>query len=258
MKRLFLTVAAAALLSSCSVKEERSGCPCLLKLDFDEVIDNGRYEEAMTTLSPSLKSAGERTPLRIGSYKGIGYEVGVPRRLISVSAVCGAGQELFDGDAVMAGDVPVMAFAASADCRSDTETVRVRLHKQYCRVTVQPEGFASSSEYPFRVRINASTGALDIFDLSPCGSPWTGMLDDDLTVDVPRQRPDALLTLDMLSDSSETVFSIDLSAKLEAAGYDWTDEDLADISVKVDFVRMTCSVAVLPWDESSEYRQIDI
>lgn len=258
MRLSFLTAAAAAILSSCTVKEERTGCPCLLNLDLDQVIETGNYEEAVTTLVPTPEGVRERELIELSPYMGIGYEVSVPRKVINTSVVCGVGQEFFSESSVNAGTAPVMAFAEAVRCREDRETVEVMLHKQYCRVTLLPEGFDSASEYPFRVRLDASTGALDLCSLEPCGEPFSAMFGDDLTINVPRQADGAPLILDMLADGPEPVFSVDLSAKLAAAGYDWSAEDLADVSVKVDFARMTCSVAVLPWDENSEYMQIDI
>lgn len=258
MRRLFLTVAAAAILSSCTVKEERSDCPCLLNFDLDEVIESGTYAEAVTTLGPSSEGVRERELLEISPYKGIGYEVSVPRKLINTSVVCGVGPELFSGESVNAGTSPVMAFARAVHCREDREIVVVRLHKQYCRVTLQPEGFGSAEEYPFKVRLNASTGSLGLYGLEPCGEPFSAMFQDNLTINVPRQAEGAKLTVDMFGEEPEPVFTVDLSAKLEAAGYDWTEEDLADVSVRIDFARMTCSVVVLPWEENSEYMQIDI
>lgn len=258
MRTLYLTAVVAVFLSSCTVKEERSGCPCLLNLDLDEVIDDGRYAEAVTTVGPSPEGMHDRKLLDIIPYKGVGYEVSVPRKAINTSVVCGVEPEFFSSSSVVVGTAPVMAFASLVPCKGDRECVVVRLHKQYCRVTLQPEGLQSASEYPFRVRLDAPTESLDLYGLEPCGNPFTAMFQDDLTVNVPRQAVDASLTLDMLGDDSKPVFSIDLSAKLAAAGYDWTEEDLADISVKLDYSRMTCSVVILPWEENSEYMQIDI
>lgn len=258
MKRLYLTAAAAILSFSCTVKEERTDCPCLLTLDFDEVIDDGRYHEAVTTVGTSPDKTLEQELVLMAPYKDVGYEISVPRRMVNTSVVCGCGADRVSGESVIVGTLPVMAFALAVHCSGDKETVGVRLHKQSAVVKLQPEGFDATEEYPFEVRLNAATSALTLYDLKPCGEPFSAMFGEDLSVSIPRQAPDAVLSLDMLADGDEPVFSVDLAAKLSAAGYDWTAEDLADIVVNIDFARMACSISVLPWEDNGEYGEIDI
>lgn len=258
MKRLYLLAVAAALSSACTVKEERSGCPCLLNLDFDEVIEAGRYEEAVATVGPSPDLLIEQELLEMEPYRGVGYEVSVPRRMILTSVVCGCEENLFSSTSVRVDTSPVMAFAGSVECADDREQILVKLHKQFCNITLVLEGFHSAEEFPYEIRITAPTNSLSLYDLKPCGGPFSATVKGDLNVNVPRQDPKATITVGLYEDGGEPLFESDISAKLAALGYDWTAVNLADAVVVIDYSHLDCSVEILPWEENGQYRQIDI
>ena len=258
MKRLFYMVAAAVLSCACTVKEERSGCPCLLNLVFDEVIDSGRFDEAVATVGPSPEIMIDQEVVAMEECLESGYEVSVPRRTMKTSVVCGCGEDLFNAVYVRAGSSEVMAFSGEVECRDDREDVLVDLHKQYCCLTLILEGFSVDDELPFEIRLSAPTDGIGLYDLKPCGAPFSVTVSGELTVNVPRQDPGAVITLGLYDRDGELIFESDISEKLRKVGYDWTATDLADAVVVLDYARLDCNIEVLPWDDNGQYRQIDI
>lgn len=254
------TIVAVLLLACCSVKEERSGCPCLLNLDLDEVIAEGRFSEAVATVGPSSERPVGQETIEVEPYRGVGYEITVPRRSMMTSVVCGNAPSSVIGSCVDAGTSPVMAFAEKVNLDSETERaqVLVRLHKQYCRMTLVLEGYSAGADFPFVIDLKAQTRSIDLYGLEPCGDPLEETLPENLVINIPRQNPSAPLSLVLKDLTGEVQYEMDLGAKLAAAGYDWTDEDLSDVSVTLDYSHLQCSVTVLDWEDDSQYRQIDI
>lgn len=258
MKRMYLMAVAAALSCACSVKEERSECPCLLNLVFDEVIDSGRFDEAVATVGPSPEVLIGQELVEMEECRESGYEVSVPRRTMMTSVVCGCGEDLFNAVSVRAGTSGVMAFSGEVECRDDRVDVLVDLHKQYCCLTLVLEGYRSADELPFEIRMSAPTDGIGLYDLKPCGGPFSATVSGYLTVNVPRQDPGAVITLGLYDGDGNLIFESDISEKLRKVGYDWTDTDLADAVVVLDYARLECDIEILPWDDNGQYRQIDI
>ena len=251
---------------SCSVKEERAGCPCYLVLDVDGIIAQGEYSEALVT----VESAGgmvSQEKIRLRDYADGGYVVKVPRRKAFASVVCGTRNGSWHTDTLLvvenAEADPIRAFALARDCTGlDETTAEVRLHKQYCNVNFTVVGYEPGRTYPYRLELLADCNALRLFDLGPVDGSYTAEVSEShsgiFSVRVPRQKQDAGLRLSFYGndpeaaplDTQELLFSLDLAAMMKARGYDWTKEDLDDIYITVDFASASFELSVLPWDET--------
>ena len=80
---------------------------------------------------------------------------------------------------------------------------------------------------------------------------------------IPRQKTNNMQMDIFLPDagsatSGRTDYVIDLGAKFAELGYDWTAEDLRDVSVKVGFTSATVTVSVLDWEGDDGYKNIEI
>lgn len=259
------------LLVSCSVKETRSGCPCSLVLDLDEVIESGTYVEAVASVDPVGLPDPGREKIDIPSYLGTGYERTVPKNLVLTSVVCGFKNNLFEGDAVRVRNDcqadPIMAFALAKECREDRELVHVALHKQYCRIYFTFEEDAAADGYPFILRVRAACNGFRLYDLSPVEGRFEAVACENdkgiLSLDVPRQNG-ALLILELLDSESygqgveEVVCEVDLGERLRSMGYDWNAEDLDDASVRIDCSLVEIELGVLPWENEYGYSDWEI
>lgn len=262
MPARILQAALMLVCCSCSVKEVRDGCPCLLRLDLDEVVEGGVFTRAVTTMGPCTDRPIGQEMINVPVYEGIGYERSVPRRLVRASVVCGFKNSVFRSDTLRVGNDmpadPIMAFAVSRECAGETELVHVSLHKQFCRMTFDIEGEDDLSSYPFALRVRAACNGLNLYDLQPVDGEFSAIAqenpDGKLSLIVPRQK-DNELSLELLDEDSLSrgeevvVWTMDIGRKLASSGYDWNDPDLDDVTVRIDLSHVTFSLGVVPWDE---------
>ena len=271
MKRFKYVAVALLAFSSCTIKEPRAGCPCLLKLDLDEVIASGRYSKAVATLGPCSDKRIGQEMIEVAPYAGTGYEKTVPRQLVRTSVVCGFNNSIFHSDTLWVNENvqadPIWAFALEKECTEEVETVHVSLHKQFCRMNFVAAGESDLRDYPYVLRVKAGCCGIKLYDLQPVEGTFSAVVREDaagrLTLDVPRQKENALL-LEMLDRTAfekggtEVLYTLDLGQKLEQTGYEWAAEDLDDVTVKIDYARASFSVEVLPWDDDYGYSEVEI
>ena len=77
------------------------------------------------------------------------------------------------------------------------------------------------------------------------------LAEDKFTAILPRQM-DASLVLEV-NDGSETLKNFALGEYVKACGYDWSEDDLKDISVRIDYARTKVVVEVKDWSEVCEF-----
>lgn len=265
MRRLVLSILVPFLLCTSCVKEERGDCPCYLILDFDELIGQGRYNEAIATFSPSTDRPLYQQKISIVEYEGRGYEIRVPKEMVKTSVVCGFKNVNFTGDRITVPyneqSDPVMAFGAERIITGERDTLLVTLHKQYCNVDFMISGLDTRVEFPYELRISAECNGLGLPDLSPLTGGFSAMAIEDetqnLSIRVPRQQRN-ILSMEVLDKRDGHVYSTNLGEMLDDLNYDWNKPDLDDIVLIVDFVQMSVEVELVPWDMNCDYETIDI
>lgn len=263
MKRAVIAAVVVCLLPLGCVKEDRMGCPCYLTLNFDRVITEDGYFEAVTTLTPCSDRAQDQEKINIWDYEGVGYEKKVVKDQVRASVVCGFKNGSFRDDSYIVPKSvqcdPIMAFALSKRCEGERETAEVELHKQFCRIHFRFVGLGSRSEYPYELRVRADCCGLRLFDLQPVEGEYTAIAVEtnsgDLSVVLPRQKVNAV-ALDLLDAKAQVAQTVDLGARMEAMGYDWAKADLDDIVVEIDYTLANVETEIIPWDTT--YETIDI
>lgn len=284
MNRLLFVMwmAGMLLLSSCSVKEDRSGCPCWMTVDLSDVAESrwkspkvqscAEYQEVTKSLE-SRQHIAESVVLRLRgnsdedevdySYQvteavraGVGaLEYEVPRGSVGVSAVA-FGNEIpgragYDGDEIR---VPVgeqmdslYGFFKMYHTRCESVLCDVKLHKEFCTVsfTLGEDGYIS----PYDIEVWGNVAGVSAWDLMPVLGVfrYAPMQKNGVyQVRVPRQV-DNSLELVMLEDS-EIVDRLPLGEYIARSGYDWTAEDLADVNVALDLEMQQVTITVSGWD----------
>lgn len=265
MKRLVLSILFSFLLCASCVKEERGNCPCYLILDFDELIGQGAYVEAIATLSPSTDRSLYQQKISIGEYEGRGYEIRVPKDLVKASVICGFKNVNFTGDRITVPynqqSDPVMAFGVERNITGERDTLQVALHKQFCRMDFRISDLDTREEFPYELRVSAECNGLSLPDLTPLTGGFSAMAIEDetqnLSIRVPRQQRN-ILSMEVLDKRDGHIYSVNLGETLDDLNYDWNKADLDDIVLVVDFVQMSVEVVLVPWDENYDYETIDI
>lgn len=228
-----LGTALALVFSSCSVKEDRSDCPCMLVLDIGEA---GR---------DSLFFAVQDEPSEFrfsDTLSGSVFRVPLPRRRVDCCFVWGgdcspSGVEIPFGEQCP----PLWMDACSLVPEGERVDYEVVLHKSYCRMTIDLSSADEALSLMPSVRIYGN-----VCGYSFGGVPLAGPFSFDAagrvcTVLLPRQM-DSSLMMDISSGGVLRTFA--LGELLEADGYDWSAPDLDDVSLFVDYAVTTLTLRI--------------
>ena len=267
-------------LSSCSIKEDRDGCPCWMTVempgqaghDGEKVGQDGRFpvgagDDGTVVLRLRGNSDEDAVDYEYQVTEAVRAGIGaleyeVPRGSVGVSAVA-FGNEIpgragydgksagYDGDEIR---VPVgeqmdslYGFFKMYHTRCESVLCDVELHKEFCTVsfTLGEDGYSS----PYRIEVWGNVVGVSAWDLMPVLGEfrYAPILKNGVyQVRVPRQV-DNSLELVMLEDS-EIVDRLPLGEYIARSGYDWTAEDLADVNVALDLEMQQVMITVSGWD----------
>ena len=243
---------------SCSVREDRSDCPCSLTLDLRE-LSASVPEDAFPVRWQLLQGDWSDSGLLSEDDCTAGlFHVVVPRGGAQVYAVTG-DEGMFDHGLEIApghGCPPVRLWTAAVDARGETATAVVCLHKAYCRLTIHMHG--APAPRPYRLILEGNVCGWDAsgyplpgsFRCSPEPIP-----EQDYAVNLPRQTDDSLLLHICAGDASNApggaettpLRTFALGHIIASAGYDWTAPDLPDLSLELDFAASSLSLRSDRW-----------
>lgn len=257
---LALAAIVAAGTCSCSVKEDRSGCPC-----WASVLFKGVYSEPVT--ARFIDSASGDITREFGSIcldeDGRMYlsEGEVPRLNHEIIAFCGSGGVGEDGviSASLGCEIDSVSIGHSfIDTRGESAEAVVVMNRQYCEIRVRVLG-AQNSLYPYSFRVSGNTCGVTVRNGNPVPGPfeyYPTMKDGSFTVNVPRQADDSLelVVIENLFD----VGMIPLGLLIIRSGYDWTRPSLEPISVELDYSRSGCTVVISEWASGAEGMRFEI
>ena len=260
---LLTALAATLSLSSCSIKEGRTECPCWLTLNYDSIIRTFDYTKALVSVVASEVVCQENVD--IIPLEGSGSEFSVPRRENIAACVVGHENLWWKQDTLTAPTGlawgKVFLDTKQVDCSDDLAYTSFRVHKEYCQINFILVGLNDASHYPFDIRVRANCNGIRMRDRKPVHGRFTSYAQPENTAElfrirIPRQEANEL-TADLLyrredHDYAEKdlVMTTDLGSVMESIGYNWGKEDLDDLYVTVDFVLGTFSVSIAPWKES--------
>lgn len=227
----------AVVFFSCSVKENRDGCPCVLELEMHQMqafpVEVAVWAEEFR----DIREVDRDTTLRMI----------VPRPSVRVRAV--------HGTSVDAGDMlipygfdcpPLYLFDGEADTSGETASVRVGLRKAYCALTVTFSG-PPGWEEPYALEIIGNVNGYRE-DGSLSEGLFACRLSGSGTVCLPRQRDDSLRMDVILQDNKVRTFA--LGAYIASSGYDWSSPDLQDLTLEIDLSVTQITFQIDLWSET--------
>ena len=277
-------MAGILLLSSCSVKEDRSGCPCWMTVDLSKVAESrwksperqSSTEYQMVTKSlESRQHIAESVVLRLRGNSDedevdyafkmtetVNTEVGaleyeVPRESVGVSVIGMPDRVGHDGIAGYDGDeirIPVgeqmdslYGFFKMYHTRCESVLCDVDLHKEFCTVsfTLGKDGYTS----PYDIEVWGNVAGVSAWDLMPVKGEFRYapvQKNEVYQVRVPRQEDNSLELVMM--DDDDIVDRLPLGEYIARSGYDWTAEDLADVHIALDMENQQVMITVSGWD----------
>ena len=260
IKSLMLEGALILLFSSCSVKEDRSPCPCLLTVDLSRTLNESITPPALWDrgMSLVLYDSGGSEILKSGyEFESARqtYEYAVPRGDVSISGVMGLKDGFIAGGNYLlpVGKESDRLYVSSglADCCGEEALFMLEMYKQFSEITVT--GLDS-----FEMRLEATAGS-NVLDLKS-RKAVPGRFRFDLLADdegvcrfrLPRQVEDDLQII-MYDADGRLNNSIPLGKYLTDTGFDWDALSLDDVTVNVDRVTVSVSIAISGWSNIYEF-----
>jgi len=227
------------LLSSCTIREERTGCPCLLTVRFEDLppgelfyrIDlasGDSYAAGTVNCDTSLVFRVPRDGVRLWAYSGEGM---VP-----------------DGIRILYGNDCPAAFLYSSrvDTNHEAVIVNARPSKHFCTVKLELKGpLGEGRELDFTVR-----GEVEGFGFD--GLPRPGRFACSLkggSCRLPRQSPSDKLLLDIVS-ADGIVRTFALGNYIREIQYDWTEDNLKDITLELALSVTELNLTQQEWSET--------
>ena len=228
--------------ASCSVKEDRSACPCILSLYTSDAAGKTVGVEVWNT---------DGVCVAAGQTDGTLLELPVPRGHLVVTAYSGLTDcRLFGGVVSIPRGAQMdelCAWRGETDCSGEQASLILFLHKQWATVNLKLQNYPSGDTPPL-LKIE---GAVSGYDL-PAGSPVDGGFlflpplssAGDVAFRIPRQNGGELL----LGIWPKLIAIGDMIVK---SGYDWAEADLDDIYILVDYLESTVKIGISDWNEVS-------
>ena len=290
MNRCFFTVYIAAIIifSSCSLKEDRNGCPCWMSVDLSHVDPGQIGHDGSVVLRLRDNSDEDAVNYEYQATESVSTKVGtleyeVPRGAVGVSAVAFGGgitgQTGNDGKSdgyeirIPVGEQMDSLYGFFKCFHTRRESVRcdVKLHKEFCNVsfTLVDEDYAP----PYTIEVRGNVVGVSVWDLMPVQGifRYTPKQENGVyNVRIPRQIDNSLelvLLGDMIADqagndgkqvvrdgketehdSDSVVERFPLGEYIARSGYDWTAEDLADVNIALDLEMQQVMITVSGWD----------
>lgn len=229
---------------SCSVKEDRDRCPCVLALELSDL--------PVTPVMLNVK-AGEYAHTEV-VHRDTVVVLQVPKGEAAVSAVGGAMAEVDGSIRIPEGEeAPALyLFHTGLELSDEQLVLPVVLHKQFCRLDLLfqgPPGYGP----PFEVEVEGfQCGWLS--DGTPMPGTFRKRLlpgpDGTTALRLPRQGDDSLLMHIVFSDRTVRTFA--LGQYIAATGYDWSAPDLADLTLMVDISVTSVTISTDAWTTTEE------
>lgn len=239
----------------CSVKEDREQCPCLLRLYLSDV-DTSVVNSADLFLN-GTQGYEYTDRLDPASWGGI-YEVSVPQGELSVWLYSGTdGVNVgAEGLRIPCGEdcPPIYMHSSVVMAKGERVSETVVMQKNHCVLTIHVK---SEDTFPYTLRFR---GVVNGYGLK--GEPSEGEFSYSVNPDqynmcvvcLPRQIDNSLIL--EISDESDILRIFTLGEYISAAGYDWSERDLRDVTVGIDFVVSQFTVAVSDWDDAHFYEVV--
>ena len=242
--RFFRLLLPLLLVPSCSIKEDRTACPCSLTVELTD----------LPVRPVVLRVTGEGYTMTEVVHADTALVLLVPKGEMAVSAVGGA---LAEGDGsvrIQEGEdaPPLYLFYADVSTAAEQVVLPISLHKQYCTIELLfkgPPGYGP----PFEVAVEGFYGGWEP-DGSPAPGPFSRRLlpgsDGRSTLRLPRQGDDSLLMHIVFSDQVVRTFA--LGSYIAAAGYDWSAQDLEDLTLQVDISLTSVTISSDMWTRTED------
>lgn len=242
LTRMVSAIFSVLLISSCSIKEDRDSCPCLLILDLSENQSVGvTSADLIVTDAETVVWKDEMDMTSVSDR----YSLYVPRNLLHLRLWGGTdGLASDNGLSIPFRQSCPEVYMYDADLLMEGEScvAKVRLRKNHCVMTVTGK---DAERLPFDMKVTGGVSGYDAVG-KPVEGEFECVPDEDGKAVLPRQTDDSLL-LHVSGDGTD-VRTFALGHYLASSGYDWSSPDLEDVTVTLDYALTEVRIAVEGWE----------
>lgn len=241
------------LTPSCSVKEVRSGCPCLLEVDLSTA-DKGKGDINISTDGFNEISLDSQSAQ---------YTTEVQKSVHLVTCIQGLKSSIRNGlyIGILEGDEAdsLMVSSQYVDCTGETAFTRAVFHKWWSKLTIHCSN-PGKDEYPYEMVVTGETAGVSLKDRSTLTGKFryvcksTASDRNVFTAVLPRQdslEPHLKLLL-MPKDGKSVEKEYDLYEIFRKKGYDWNADDLDDISIGINYSGDLTYLSIIDWENGME------
>lgn len=233
--------------ASCSVREDRTACPCQLEIDISEFAACGHFASVAFWEGPNACREEARTDSR--------FIRSVQKDVFDASVWWGARADRLSGSRLIVpqGAQPdsLQAFRTRLDCLGETCTAVAVPHRQHARVTLKVQT-EPDTRYPYVFYAESDYCGIDLRDLSPVRGglvyPLRQTAEDTFVFDLLRQGADTKVVIGIY-DEKQRADELPLWDWMRAADYDWEATDLEDMTIYLDYVRQKVRIVISSWHE---------
>ncbi len=236
---------------SCAVKEDREFCPSRLTVDASSFF--GISDVAYVNMDSGTGQLKDTLYLKTGQTSA---EWLAPKGMITAYAFSNLTESI-ENEGIITIPTgkdadPLRAFCQRLECYNEIAGIEAVPNRQSAKVRLRILNVEDG--YPYSLQIIGDVCGIDLRSMTPVQGEFRYdlCLDDDLTCDfyLPRQNERNSLEIKVLLDGVH-IETLPLAAWIEAAGYDWTMDDLPDISLDMDHARMRVVINVQGWEHES-------
>ena len=254
---IFMAIVTAS--ASCSLKEDRDGCPCHLIIGLDNAVGNGNadifiFQDGEEVLTDNVVPA---------DYPE-GYRCEVRRRPASATVIQGLEESVLNGGMLVireGNDADrLFLYNETLQCGSETVMAAADLHKNWTTLEISLAAEAGEDSPAGNVRIDISGGicGMDLRNGAPVRGDFQciARLADSgfavYAVNLPRQISSEDEILIAVSRNGKELFTCDISEAISRTGFDWSKPDLDDIRLRLDYISALFDVEIAEWETSPE------
>lgn len=271
---VFAAILVMAMNAGCSVKEDRSACPCMIVLDLSE-IDESRFRY-LAVRAASADGFLFQEVIGPDDFRD-DFTINVPRDDVSLMFLSEVGRDGISGkmdsfetrgnysgypeievsaspfyEIIKGCECPPVWFCrADVDADAEYRRLKVGMKKNYCRITV---AMVSDVPYDFELEFHGNICGYDEEGSVVEGDffCFSDMREDgSCVVSVPRQADGSLMM--SLSDGDGPAKEFALGKYIIESGYDWTSDELEDIEISIDYVKTEIIFKIRDWEKTFHF-----
>ena len=258
--RLIIYLSMLILAASCTVKESRIGCPCILNLDYAAIRSDQRIQGRPDSLLVTVQGLYNAI-VRTKDYPEY-HCVSVPRQTVNLNCYFGMSESrLHSGRSRLIIPVgedsdPLFSYHKTLHLNeySEEEYITPVLCNECTKVILSfDQDYWDTSSFDYSMHVSGSSCGLDLVS----GYPIEGEFSYDMDVydshsysfDMPRQK-NRDIRIDAIEKGS-VQFTISLAEELDRAGYQWSAESLPPlVVVNVNAQNLVVDIRIIDWDEA--------